>query len=53
MSGESNNPDVQISDLREGFDDTALNDTVRSIENSLNVISDILKDIDARLKVLE
>lgn len=53
MSNESRNPDIQITDLKEGFDDPALNDTIRTIENSLHAISDILRDIDTRLKALE
>jgi len=53
MSSPSRNPDIELSELREGFDDVALNDTIRSIENSLNAINLILQDLDTRVKALE
>lgn len=53
MTNESKNPNILLSSLAEGFEDPKMNDTIRTIENSLNAISDILRDIDTRLKALE
>lgn len=53
MTDESKNPDIKLSNLAEGFDDKRLNDTIRTIESSLHALSDIVKDIDVRLKAIE
>lgn len=49
----SNNPDIELDEIRVDFTDEQLRDNMIAIERSILKIGEILIAIDTRLKALE